>query len=50
MSIPRWLVVIVLVLFVLGMIAWARGIRHHRGNEVDDALGATYAVSQPISR
>ena len=44
LSIPRWLIVVVLLLFVVAMLAWARGVKHHRGEDVG-ALGAAYAVT-----
>ena len=34
MSAPRWVVVVVIVLLVVGLIAFARGRMHHRGDEV----------------
>lgn len=34
MSPARWVIVIVLLLVVVGMIAYARGHEHHRGNQV----------------
>jgi hypothetical protein len=30
----RWLIVLVLVLVVIGLIAYARGPEHHRGDDV----------------
>ena len=33
MSAPRWVVVVVLVFLVVGLIAFARGRVHHRGDE-----------------
>lgn len=38
MSPARWVIVVVLLLVVVGMIAYARGHEHHRGNQVG-ALG-----------
>jgi hypothetical protein len=34
----RWLIVLAIVLAVLGLVAYARGPEHHRGDEVG-ALG-----------
>jgi hypothetical protein len=44
-SVPRWLAMVVLVLLVVGLLAWARGVRHHRGEDVG-ARAAMYAASQ----
>jgi hypothetical protein len=43
MSGIRWIVVIVLVLVLVGLIAFARGREHHRGDEVG-ALGSVRVV------
>jgi len=45
LDIPRWLIVVVLLLCVLGMLIWARGVQHHRG-QYEGALGGTYVASQ----
>jgi hypothetical protein len=42
---PRWVVVIVIALIVVGLIAFARGREHRRGDEVG-ALGSHDAVVQ----
>ena len=44
-NLARWFVAMVLVLAVLGLLLWARGEDHHRGDVVG-ALGVRYAVSQ----
>ena len=48
MTIPRWLVVVVLLLMVLGMLFWARGIQHHRGGDVGALVPRTSAVSHGL--
>ena len=47
MSGARWVVVIVLVLVLVGMLAFARGREHHRGDE-EGALGAPSRVTRVI--
>jgi hypothetical protein len=37
---PRWVIVVVVLVLVIGLIAFARGRLHHRGDEVG-ALGRT---------
>jgi len=45
MSAPRWVVVVVVLLLVVGLIAFARGRLHHRGDE----LGArAHGLSVPM--
>ena len=39
MSGIRWIVVILVVLLLVGMLAYARGREHHRGDE-EGAMGA----------
>jgi hypothetical protein len=46
-SLPRWFMAGVLVLAVLGLLLWARGSDHHRGDDVG-ALDGRYAVSQAL--
>ena len=41
---PRWFMVLVLVLAVVGLLWWARGPDHHRGDD-EGALAGQYAVS-----
>ena len=48
-NLPRWFMVGVLVLAVLGLLLWARGPDHHHGDDVG-ALDAPYAVSQVLGR
>jgi hypothetical protein len=43
----RWVVVILLVLVLVGMLAFARGREHHRGDE-EGALGAPSRVTRVI--
>ena len=38
-SVTRWVLIVVLALVVVGLLAFARGTRHHRGDEVG-AVGA----------
>jgi hypothetical protein len=38
----RWLIVLVVALVLVGLIAYARGDEHHRGDDVG-ALGSTVA-------
>jgi hypothetical protein len=40
----RWVVIVIAVLVVVGLLAYARGNEHHRGDEVG-ALGASAPVS-----
>jgi len=48
-DLPRWVFALVLILCVLGMLAWARGTEHYRG-ENQGALGLRYAVAQGLER
>ena len=45
MSGVRWIVVILLVLLLVGLLAYARGPEHRRGDEVG-ALGAPSRITQ----
>jgi hypothetical protein len=46
---PRWVIVLVVALVVVGLIAFARGREHRRGDEVG-ALGSDVsAVQVPLS-
>jgi hypothetical protein len=45
----RWLIVLVLALVLIGMIAYARGDEHHRGDEVG-ALRSDFAHTDSPSR
>jgi hypothetical protein len=47
MSGVRWVVVILLVLVLVGMLAFARGREHHRGDE-EGALGAPSRVTRVV--
>ena len=42
-TVPRWVLVVVLVACVVGLIAWARGADHHHGQDVG-AERASYAT------
>lgn len=48
-DLPRWVFAAVLILCALGMLLWARGSEHHRG-ENEGALGPPHAVSQALER
>jgi hypothetical protein len=38
---PRWVVVVLVALLVIGLIAFARGPNHHRGDETGEgSIGA----------
>ena len=38
---PRWVVVVLIALLVIGLIAFARGPNHHRGDETGEgSIGA----------
>jgi hypothetical protein len=45
----RWVVVIVLVLVLVGMLAFARGREHHRGDE-EGAWGSSAPVVSAVER
>jgi hypothetical protein len=49
MSAVRWIVVIALVLVLVGMLAFARGREHHRGDE-EGALGSSATVVRVVER
>ena len=40
----RWVAMVLLAAFVLGLLIWARGIAHHRGDDVG-SLGARYVAA-----
>jgi hypothetical protein len=42
----RWLLIVIVILCLLGLLLFARGTDHHRGNDV----GALAAVSQGLVR
>ena len=46
-QVPRWVLVVVLLVCVVGMLLWARGAEHHRGTQ-EGALSAGHAVSQVL--
>jgi hypothetical protein len=42
---PRWVVVVLIALLVIGLIAFARGPDHRRGDETGEgSIGATLVV------
>ena len=47
LDVNRWLLIVVLILCLLGLLLFARGPEHHRGNEIEGALAA---VSQELVR
>jgi hypothetical protein len=48
-DLPRWVFAAVLILCVLGMLLWARGTTHHRG-EIEGAWGPSITVSWESGR
>ena len=46
MSSARWAIVIVALLLVAGLVGYARGHEHHRGNQVG-ALGVQVSLEGP---
>ncbi len=40
---PRWVIVVVVVLVVVGLVAFARGRQHHRGDEVGSGSMGAFA-------
>ncbi|HEX5902947.1 MAG TPA: hypothetical protein VF028_07525 [Actinomycetota bacterium] len=47
---PRWVVVILVVLVLVGLLAFARGREHRRGDDVGDRAAVVVVVSEPGSR
>ena len=45
----RWVALVLLAAFVLGLLIWARGIAHHHGDDVG-ATGAQTVVAQTLVR
>jgi len=44
---PKWIVMVLVALLVIGLIAFARGPDHRRGNETGEgSIGATVVVEQ----
>jgi hypothetical protein len=42
---PRWVVVLLVVVLLVGLLAFARGPDHHRGDETGEgSIGATVLV------
>jgi hypothetical protein len=44
-DIPRWVIVVLAVLLVVGLLAYARGRDHHRGDDVGERAVAAAAPS-----
>jgi hypothetical protein len=40
----RWIIAAVAAVLVLCLLGWARGVEHHRGNEVGSSLGTVATV------
>jgi hypothetical protein len=40
-DLPRWVFAAVLILLVIGMLLWARGAEHHRGENEGALAGVT---------
>ncbi len=47
-DVPRWVIVVVLALVVVGLVRYARGSDHHHGDEVG-SLGAIVTTVAPTS-
>jgi hypothetical protein len=47
---PRWVVVVVVLLVLVGLIAFARGRVHHRGDELGERASAVLGVSVGADR
>jgi len=47
-NLPRWFMAALLILAVVGLLVWARGPDHHRGDDVG-ALDARHAVAQALN-
>ena len=48
-NLPRWFMTMVLILAVLGLLLWARGPDHHRGDD-EGALAFRSAAPQGLGR
>ena len=46
-NLPRWFMVMMLILAVLGLLWWARGPDHHHGDDVG-ALGVPHSASHGL--
>ena len=47
---PRWLVVVVVVLVIVGLLAFARGREHRRGDEVGQRAHAAHVSAAGVVR
>jgi hypothetical protein len=45
---PKWVIVVVVVLLVVGLVAFSRGRQHHRGDEVGERAGGALAVRSVV--
>ena len=45
-DLPRWFMILVVVAAVVGLVIWARGPEHHRGQDV----GAMHSRSASVDR
>ena len=48
-SVVRWVVALVAALVIVGLIAYARGAEHHRGNEVGSSAAPGVLHARPLS-
>ena len=48
-SVVRWIVAVVAALVIVGLIAYARGTAHHRGNEVGSSAEARGLHARTLS-
>ena len=47
---PRWVIVVLVTLVIVGLVAFARGRSHHRGDEVGERAGAVRVVPVRVAR
>jgi len=47
---PRWVIVVVVLLVLVGLLAFARGRAHHRGDEVGERASSVLAVERGTAR
>ena len=45
----RWVSLLLLAVCVLGFLGWARGVAHHRGDDVG-SLGTPYVAVRALTR
>ena len=44
MTPTRWILTVVAALLVVGLVVWAHGRIHHRGNEVGSSAGSIVSI------